>query len=79
MTLTNCLGAFALRISRLPKTKWKAEIDRLPEVCPKGCSVNCRTVCADYARVQWRMSEARHVPRRKPLGGNWRDRAAGSA
>lgn len=75
--VTSCLGAFSLRISRLPKAKWKAEIDRLPEACPHGCRVHCRQVCGDYARMQWRMDKARHMPKPKPRASNGRDRAPG--
>jgi len=52
MSVTHCLGDFAKRIRHKPVTKWGAEIQRVPEVCTKGCAVHCRAVCKQYARDQ---------------------------
>lgn len=80
MPVTLCLGTFALRISRQPKAKWKAEIDRLPESCPHGCKVHCRQVCAEYARVQWKAAELkkRFIKPKQFKATNKRGRDAGA-
>ncbi len=59
MSATYCIGPFATRIRNLPRDQWKAEIDKLPERCPRGCGIHCRNTCAAYARVQWRMAVMR--------------------
>lgn len=80
MSVTFCLGDFASRLRRLPQSHWKAELDRLPETCNRGCSAdNCREVCADYARMQWKMLAHKQKVKKtvdKPTRGG-KDRAAG--
>lgn len=60
MAITYCLGDFAKRIARLPLSQWKAEVEAMPETCDR-CNTNCRQVCAEYARVQWRMAHNRRA------------------
>jgi hypothetical protein len=54
MTVTHCLGPFALRLSRLPlqRAAWKALIESQPEQCPHNCGRSCRELCREYAKVQ---------------------------
>lgn len=59
MSATHCLGPFAEKLRATPMTRWKVEIDKLPEICPHGCGVDCRTYCAAYARVQWKIAKLR--------------------
>ena len=59
MSATLCLCPFAERIRKLPRSEWKAEVESLPEQCPNGCVVDCRSFCAAYARMQWRMADLR--------------------
>lgn len=61
MSATYCLGPFAKRIRALPLDDWKSEVEKLPEVCPHKCGVSCRTYCASYARIQWRMAKRREA------------------
>lgn len=60
MATTYCLGDFAKRIAQLPLGQWKAEVEAMPERCER-CDTNCRAVCAEYARVQWRMAQNRRA------------------
>lgn len=60
MATTYCLGDFAKRIARLPIAKWKAVVESMPETCER-CNTNCRQVCAEYARIQWRMAQNRRT------------------
>ena len=61
MTATYCLAPFAKRLRDVPPTVevWRALLAEQPEVCPKGCTTNCRTHCGDWARVQWRAMQGR--------------------
>ncbi len=59
MSATYCLGPFATRLRNLPRDQWKGEIEKLPTECPHRCGVSCRTYCASFARVQWRMAVRR--------------------
>lgn len=56
--ISRCLVPFAHKLSTLPKEEWAGAVKALPETCPHAdCSpnVNCRALCADWARVQWRI------------------------
>ena len=59
MSVTFCLGDFAKRLQRAPRSGWKEIVEAVPERCERGCKVDCREVCAEYARMQWRMAVQR--------------------
>lgn len=61
MTATHCLRDFAKRLQKIPASEWKSAVEAMPETCDR-CTTTCRQVCADYARMQWRMA-ARRVKR----------------
>lgn len=58
MPTTYCLSDFAKRLSATPREQWKALVESMPETCDR-CGTTCREVCADYARMQWRMAQRR--------------------
>lgn len=62
MSATYCLGPFSERLRKLKTLdalEWKAEVERVPEKCERGCGVDCRAFCAAYARTQLKMARMR--------------------
>jgi hypothetical protein len=59
MTATYCLGGFAQTIRALKPDSWREALSQIPEKCTRGCGVDCRKVCRDYAAMQYRISKGR--------------------
>lgn len=54
MAVTYCVLPFAQRIAALPKSKWKHEIEKVPETCERDCTPGgCRKWCREYALGEW--------------------------
>lgn len=67
MSLSHCLGQATTALGGVPREKWKAYIDTLPEQCPhSNCTtgMGCRAYVGEYFRMQWRIRaelERRHA------------------
>lgn len=59
---TYCEWPFLQKLARAKRDReeWKAHIETLPEVCPKGCAVgSCREVGRRVANDQWKLGGGR--------------------
>lgn len=64
MSISNCLD-HAMRIQRLPREQWRAELDALPERCthPDDCGEprNCRQRNREFLRAQVEIAKYRRA------------------
>lgn len=67
MSVSRCLGPAIQRLFLLPRQSWKAEIEKLPEVCPhRDCTAGgCRELVAEYFRTQWHIAARKEEIKRR--------------